>query len=45
MTEETRTRFDLDQNEIPRFWYNISADSPVPPAPVFDPATREPVTP
>jgi len=45
MTEETRTRFDLDQNEIPRFWYNISADSPVPPAPIFDPATREPVTP
>lgn len=45
MTEETRTRFDLDQNEIPRFWYNISSDSPVPPAPVFDPATREPVTP
>ncbi len=45
MTEEIRTRFDLDQNEIPRFWYNISADSPVPPAPVFDPATREPVTP
>ena len=45
MTEETRTRFDLDQNEIPRFWYNISTDSPVPPAPVFDPATREPVTP
>ncbi len=45
MTEETRTRFDLDQNEIPRFWYNISADSPVPPAPVFDSATREPVTP
>ncbi|HAE85157.1 MAG TPA: TrpB-like pyridoxal phosphate-dependent enzyme [Anaerolineaceae bacterium] len=44
MTEETRIRFDLDQNEIPRFWYNISADSPVPPAPVFDPATREPVT-
>ena len=44
MTEETRTRFDLDQNEIPRFWYNISADSPVLPAPVFDPATREPVT-
>jgi len=23
----------------PRFWYNIIADSPVPPAPVFDPAT------
>ena len=45
MTEETRTRFDLDQNEIPRFWYNINADSPVPPAPVFDPATRELVTP
>ena len=45
MTEETRTRFDLDQNEIPRFWYNIGADSPVPPAPVFNPITREPVTP
>jgi len=45
MTEETRTRFDLDQNEVPRFWYNIGADSPVPPAPVFNPITREPVTP
>ena len=44
MTEETRIRFDLDQNEIPRFWYNIIADSPVQPAPVFDPSTREPVT-
>ena len=45
MIDETRTRFDLDQNEIPRFWYNISADSPVPPPPVFDPYTRELVTP
>jgi tryptophan synthase beta chain len=29
----------------PKFWYNIHADSPVPPSPVLHPATLEPVTP
>ncbi|HOG59036.1 MAG TPA: TrpB-like pyridoxal phosphate-dependent enzyme [Anaerolineaceae bacterium] len=39
-----KNRFDLDENEIPRFWYNVNADSPVPPAPVFDPTTKEPIS-
>jgi tryptophan synthase beta chain len=39
------TRFLLSENDIPKFWYNINADSPVAPNPVFNPATKEPVTP
>src|SRR5512142_2273694 len=39
------TRFTLTENDIPRFWYNINADSPVPPSPVLNPMTKEPVTP
>ncbi|HNW95447.1 MAG TPA: TrpB-like pyridoxal-phosphate dependent enzyme, partial [Anaerolineaceae bacterium] len=42
--QNNKKRFDLDENEIPRFWYNINADSPVAPAPVFDPATKEPIS-
>jgi tryptophan synthase beta chain len=40
-----QTRFILNENDIPRFWYNLNADSPVPPTPVFNPITLEPVTP
>src|SRR5512140_1334573 len=40
-----RTRFILDESELPKSWYNIYADSPVPPAPVLRPDTLEPVTP
>ncbi len=40
-----RTRFDLDQSRIPKAWYNINADMPVPPTPVLHPGTMEPVTP
>jgi tryptophan synthase beta chain len=43
MTE--KTHFTLSENDIPRFWYNINADNPVPPAPVLHPGTKEPVTP
>jgi tryptophan synthase beta chain len=39
------TRFILPESELPRFWYNINADSPVPPAPVLHPGTMQPVTP
>lgn len=42
---DEQTKFLLGENDIPRFWYNINADSPVKPAPVFDPVTKEPVTP
>ncbi len=43
MTEETR--FILSEADLPKYWYNISADNPLPPAPVLHPATLEPVTP
>ena len=39
------TRFNLNETDIPKFWYNINADSPVPPTPVLNPMTKEPVTP
>jgi tryptophan synthase beta chain len=40
-----QTRFLLNESDLPRFWYNINADSPVAPAPVLHPQTKEPVTP
>jgi tryptophan synthase beta chain len=39
------TRFLLKESDLPKAWYNINADSPVPPAPVLHPGTKEPVTP
>lgn len=41
----SQTRFLLNETDLPRFWYNINADMPVPPAPVLHPQTMEPVTP
>ena len=41
----TQTRFLLGETDLPRFWYNIMADSPVPPQPVLHPQTLQPVTP
>ena len=41
----TQTKFMLDETQLPRFWYNINADMPMPPAPVLNPQTLEPVTP
>ena len=43
MTDQTR--FQLNESDLPKFWYNINADSPVAPAPVLHPGTLEPVTP
>jgi tryptophan synthase beta chain len=40
-----QTRFNLSEHDLPKFWYNINADSPVAPAPVLHPGTKEPVTP
>ncbi len=40
-----QTRFLLSEADLPKFWYNINADNPLPPAPVLHPATLEPVTP
>ncbi len=36
------TRFELSEADLPRFWYNINADSPLPPTPVLHPGTLEP---
>jgi tryptophan synthase beta chain len=41
----TQTRFTLSENDIPKQYYNIAADSPVAPTPVLHPGTLEPVTP
>jgi tryptophan synthase beta chain len=40
-----QTRFLLGETDIPKFWYNVMADSPVPMNPVLHPQTLEPVTP
>ena len=40
-----QTRFILNETDLPKNWYNVLADSPVPPAPVLNPMTKEPVTP
>jgi tryptophan synthase beta chain len=44
-TMSRRTKFILDEDRIPRHWYNIAADLPVPPAPVLHPGTGEPIGP
>ena len=40
-----RTKFILDEERMPRSWYNIAADLPVPPAPVLHPGTLQPIGP
>jgi tryptophan synthase beta chain len=40
-----QTRYLLNESDLPKFWYNITADSPVPPTPVLNPQTLEPITP
>src|SRR5215208_4236916 len=40
-----RTRFLLDEDRIPRAWYNIAADLPSAPPPPLHPGTRQPIGP
>jgi tryptophan synthase beta chain len=40
-----RTKFLLDENEMPKAWYNIQADLPQPLPPVIHPGTGQPVGP
>lgn len=44
-TTNHQNRFLLSENDIPKQWYNINADSPITPAPVISPQTGAPVTP
>jgi tryptophan synthase beta chain len=39
------TKYVLDEERIPRAWYNIVADLPVPPPAVLHPATLQPIGP
>lgn len=40
-----QTKFLLDESRIPKYWYNIQADLPVPAPPVLHPGTMQPVGP
>ena len=40
-----QVKYMLDENQIPKFWYNIVADLPVGPHPVLHPGTKQPVGP
>lgn len=41
---EKRKRYFLDEEEIPRYWYNIQADMENKPLPPLNPATKQPLT-
>ena len=43
--DDERTKFVLDEQRIPRFWYNIAADLPIPAAPPLHPGTHAPIGP
>ncbi len=40
-----QTRYILQESDLPKAWYNIGGDFPIPMPPVFHPITMEPVTP
>ncbi len=41
----TQYKYQLDEKDIPRQWYNVLADLPSPLAPPIHPATHEPIGP
>src|SRR6476646_9115661 len=45
MPDNVHTKYLLNEDEMPRSWYNIAADLPRPPEPVLHPGTKQPVTP
>ena len=40
-----QTKFLLDESQIPKTWYNMNADMPVPLLPPLHPETKQPITP
>ena len=34
----------LEENEMPKYWYNVKADMKKKPAPLLDPKTLKPIT-
>ena len=45
MAHAIPTRIYLDEEEIPKFWYNLKADMKEKPDPILHPGTLQPVTP
>jgi len=45
MPDNKHVKYVLTEDQLPRAWYNIIPDLPVPPAPVLHPGTRQPVGP
>ncbi|HNT54646.1 MAG TPA: TrpB-like pyridoxal phosphate-dependent enzyme [Anaerolineaceae bacterium] len=45
MDNQSTTRFQLNETDLPQAWYNILADAPAVPPPPLHPATLEPLTP
>ncbi len=45
MPDNARTKFQLDESEMPQAWYNIVPDLPRPLPPVLHPGTKKPVGP
>ena len=43
--DRNRTKFVLDEKDIPTKWYNIQADLKTPPPPVLHPGTKQPIGP
>jgi tryptophan synthase beta chain len=43
--DRARTKFLLEERDIPHRWYNIQADLPAPAPPVLHPGTRQPIGP
>jgi tryptophan synthase beta chain len=43
--DRSRTKFLLDEKDIPTKWYNIQADLKTPPPPVLHPGTKQPIGP
>src|SRR3989441_12607405 len=44
-TDRNRTKFLLDEKDIPTKWYNIQADLKTPAPPVLHPGTKQPIGP
>src|SRR5256885_14028430 len=43
--DRARTKFVLDEKDIPTKWYNIQADFKTPAPPVLHPGTKQPIGP
>ena len=44
MSKEIPYKIYLEENELPRQWYNVRADMKNKPAPLLNPGTHEPMT-